>query len=126
MSPPPGRPRGNYPTSGDDTRSLRLGALLYLYRGSPAEPLAFRGELDADQLSALADLTEDDRHLANACLAVERELLDAEWEQAAVLLAGGMFGEEEADRRFDEAVERDELGRIANEVIALMALGWLD
>lgn len=121
-----GRLRANFPSAGSDTRSLRLGALLHLYRGSPAEPLAFRGELDADELDALADLTDDDVALLNACLAVERELLDEEWAQAAVLLAGGMFGEEEADARFDEALERDELGRIANEVIALMALGWLD
>lgn len=113
-------------TAGDDTRSLRLGALLYLYRGSPADPLAFAGELDADELVALGDLTDDDRHLVNACLAVERELLDEEWESVAVLLAGDMFGAEEADARFDEAIENDELGRIADEVIALMQLGLLD
>jgi hypothetical protein len=82
--------------------------------------------LDPDELDALTDITEDDMHLANACLSVERELLNSEWESVAVLLAGGMFGEEEADARFDEALERDNLGYIAGEVIALMALGWLD
>jgi hypothetical protein len=125
-SRPRGRRRGGYPPAGSDTRSVRLGALLYLYRGSPVEPLQFRGELDADELDALADLTEDDMHLVNACLAVERELLDEEWGSVAVLLAGDMFGEEEADARLDEAMERDELGRIAGEVIALMQLGLLD
>jgi hypothetical protein len=118
-----GRLRVFFPTAGDNTRSLRLGALLYLYRGSPAEPLQFRGELDYDERDALADLTDDDMHLANACLAVERELLDEEWEAVAVLLAGGMFGEEEAEDRLDEAMENDELGRVADEVLALMRLG---
>jgi hypothetical protein len=123
-----GRRRAFSPTSGsgDPARSLRLGALLYLYRGSPGDPLAFRGELDADELDSLADLTDDDVRLAEACMTVERQLLDREWEAVGVLLAGGMFGEEEADARLDEAMERDELGRIAGEVIALMQLGLLD
>jgi hypothetical protein len=121
-----GRLRGNSQTAGSDTRSLRLGALLYLYRGSAADPLAFVGELDADEHVALGDLTDEDRHLVNACLTVERELLDEEWESVAVLLAGGMFGEEEAGDRLDHAMENDELGRIADEVIALMQLGLLD
>jgi hypothetical protein len=120
-----GRLRGFFPTAGSDTRSLRLGAVLYLYRGSPAEPLQFRGELHVEELDALADLTDDDRHLVNACLAVERELLDEEWESVAVLLAGDMFGEEEAEDRLDEAMENDELGLIAREAIALISLGWL-
>lgn len=121
-----GRRRGNSRTVGDDTRSLRLGALLTLYRGSPAEPLQFRDDLPLAQLAALADLTDDDRHLVNACLVVEREMLEEEWEAVAVLLAGGMFGEEEAEDRLDEAIENGELGLIAGEVLALMQLGLLE
>jgi hypothetical protein len=123
-----GRIPASSPTagSGDPARSVRLGALLYLYRGGPADPLAFRGELDADQLDSLADLTEDDMHLANACLAVERDLLNDGWRAVGLLLERGMFGEEEAEARLDAALERDELGRIASEVIALMQLGLLD
>ncbi len=122
-----GRQPGCSPTagSGDPDRSLRLGALLHLYRAWPVDPLAFAGELDPDEQDALADLTEDDRQLVNACLVVERELLDGEWDAVAVLLAGDMFGEEEADDRLDEAMDSGELGRIAGEVTALMALGWL-
>ena len=111
------------PTSSE--RSKRLGALLYLYRGG-GDPLAFSGELHSDELESLADLTDDDRHLANACLELERELLNREWRSADRLLAGGMFGAEEADAKLDEALENDELGRIAGEVIALMQLGLLD
>jgi hypothetical protein len=111
--------------SGDPARSVRLGALLYLYRGGPADPLAFRGELDADELDSLADLTDDDMHLANACLAVERELLNRDWRAVGLLLERGMFGAEEVDERFDAAVERGELGLIAGEVLALMELGLI-
>jgi hypothetical protein len=37
-----------------------------------------------------------------------------------------MFGEEEADARLDDALEHDNLGRIAGEVVALMEFGWLE
>lgn len=108
--------------SGDVHRSKRLGALLYLYRGSPADPLAFRGELHADELSALADLTEDDMHLANACLEVERDLLRRDFSRVERLLAAGMFGEAEVD----EVLESGDVGRVAGELLALLALGLLD
>lgn len=123
-----GYPASSCPTSGsgDVFRSKRLGALLYLYRGGHSDPLRFSDELHPDELDALADLTEDDMHLANACLEVERELLNREWQAAGKLLAGHMFGEEEADAKLDEAMEQDELGAIAGEVLALMRLGWLD
>lgn len=77
-------------------------------------------------LDALAGLTDDDMHLANACLAVERELLDRDFRQVERLLAAGMFGEEEVDERFEAALERGELGAIAGELIALERLGLLD
>ncbi len=112
--------------SGDVGRSKRLGALLYLYQGGHHDPLQFRDELHADELDALADLTEEDMHLTNACLEVERELLSQEWAAVKRLLARDMFGEEEADARLDDAMDRDELGAIAGEVLALMSLGWLD
>ena len=121
-----GFPASSSPTSGDPLRSARLGALLYLYRGGHREPLSFRGELHADELAALADLTEDDRQLTNACLEVERELLDREWQLVSLLLAGGMFGDEEAGARLREAAKRGEVGSIARELGALMDLGLLD
>ncbi len=126
-----GRLRGRTPAScpptgsGDPDRSKRLGALLYLYRGG-GDPLQFRGELHADELDSLADLTDDDVSLAEACMAVERQLLNREWRSVGLLLERDMFGAEEVDARLDEAIEQDELGRIAGEVIALMQLGLLD
>jgi hypothetical protein len=115
------RPTG--PTgSGDPARSKRLGALLYLYRGSPSDPLAFRGELDAAELDSLADLSEDDMHLANACLEVERELLRRDFRRVERLLASDMFGEEEVD----EVLESGDVVPHAKELLALMALGLLD
>jgi hypothetical protein len=108
--------------SGDVYRSKRLGALLYLYRGGPADPLAFRGELHSDELDSLADLTEEDMHLANACLEVERDLLRRDFRRVERLLAAGMFGEEEVD----EVLESGDVGRVAGELLALMALGLLD
>lgn len=120
------RQRRNRPTggsgSGDPARSKRLGALLYLYRGSPPDPLAFQGELHPDELDSLADLTEDDRHLANACLEVEASLLRRDFRHVERLLASGMFGEEEVD----EVLESGDVGRVAGELLALMALGLLD
>jgi hypothetical protein len=108
--------------SGNVYRSKRLGALLYLYRGSPADPLAFRGELHSDELAALHDLTEEDMHLANACLEVERDLLRRDFRRVERLLAADMFGEEEVD----EVLESGDVGPVAGELLALMALGLLD
>ena len=123
-----GYPASSYPTSGsgDVFRSKRLGALLYLYRGGHSDPLRFRDELHPDELDCLADISEDDMHLVNACLEVEAWMLKQEWAAADRLLAGGMFGADEADAKLDEAMEHDNLGRIAGEVVALMELGWLD
>ena len=123
-----GYPASSSPTSGSAIvwRSARLGALLCLYRGGHRDPLSFRGELHPDELASLADLTEDDRHLVNACLEVERELLDREWQLVSLLLAGGMFGDEEAGARLREAAKRGEVGSIARELGALMDLGLLD
>lgn len=112
--------------SGDPARSKRLGALLYLYRAGPADPLTFQGELDPDELDALADLTEDDMHLANACLEVERESLDQEWLWVRLLLKRGMFGVEEAEAEFDEAIENEEPDRVMTALVALEQLGLLD
>ena len=119
-----GSPASNCPTagSGDIGRSKRLGALLYLYRGSPADPLASRGELHNDELDSLADLTEEDMHLANACIEVEASLLRCDFGRVERLLAAGMFGEEEVD----EVLERGDIGPVAGELLALMALGLLD
>jgi hypothetical protein len=119
-----GRKAASYPTSGsgDVFRSKRLGALLYLYRGSPADPLSFRGELHSDELDALADLTEEDMHLTNACLEVERDLLRRDFRRVERLLAADMFGEEEVD----EVLERGDVVPHAKELLALMALGLLD
>lgn len=118
-----------FPTCGDGdvaTRSKRLAALLYLYRGEHPDPLQFKGELHSDELEALADLTEEDRYLANACLEAERALLDREWEAAGLLLERGMFGEDEADAAMDQAIQSGNIGAIAGEVAALLSLGWLD
>ena len=119
-----GRTAASSPTagSGDPARSLRLGALLYLYRGGPVDPLQFGGELDADELDALADLSDDDMHLANACLSVERQLLRRDFRRVERLLAADMFGEEEVD----EALERGDVVKHADEFLALMALGLLN
>lgn len=108
--------------SGDVHRSKRLGALLYLYRGSPADPLAFRGELHSDELDSLSGLTEEDMHLANACLEVERELLRRDFRRVERVLAADLFGEEEVD----EVLESGDVVPHAKEILALMALGLLD
>jgi hypothetical protein len=105
--------------SGDVSRSKRLGALLYLYRGGHRDPLRFRDELHPDELDSLADLTEDDMHLANACLEVERQLAQQEFRWAERLLAGDLFGEEEVD----EALERGDLDR--RDIAAMWLLGLL-
>ena len=99
--------------------------MLYLYRGGPADPHAFRVELRADELDALAGLTEDDMHLANACLEVEASLLRRDFRRVEPLLAADMFGEDEVDEAL-ERVERGEAGRVASELLALMELGLLD
>jgi hypothetical protein len=111
--------------SGDPARSLRLGALLHLYRGGPTDPLAGQGELPLDQLAALGSVTEDDMHLANACLEVEAWLARANFRRVERLLAADMFGEEEAETRLNMAMKRDDLGCIAQEVIDLMSLGLI-
>lgn len=108
--------------SGDIHRSKRLGALLHLYRGSPTDPLAGQGELPLDQLAALGGLTEDDMHLANACLEVEASLLRRDFRHVERLLASDMFGEEEVD----EVLESGDVGPVAGELLALLALGLLD
>lgn len=123
-----GNRRAGYPASsclpsgsGDVHRSKRLGALLYLYRGGHRDPLSFRSELHSDELAALADLSEEDMHLANACLEVERDLLRRDFRRVERLLAADMFGEEEVD----EALERGDVGRVAGELLTLMALNLL-
>lgn len=112
--------------SGDPARSKRLGALLYLYRGGPADPLARQGELDPDEIDALADLTEEDMHLANACLAVENWSLPRECRRelrlVERLLTADMFGEEEVA----EVIESGDVAAHAKELLALLALGLLD
>ena len=112
--------------SGDPARSKRLGALLYLYMGNPADPLSLRDELDPDELDSLADLTDDDRHLVNACLEVEawvrpREIR-REIKLVERLLAADMFGEEQ----IEDAIARGDVARHPREFLTLMALGLLD
>ena len=112
--------------NGDPARSKRLGALLYLYMGNPADPLALRDELDPDELASLAGLTEEDRHLVNACLEVEAWVrprqIRREIKLVERLLAADMFGEEEVD----EVLESGDVVPHAKELLALMALGLLD
>lgn len=126
-----GRLRGNSPPagSGDPARSLRLGALLHLYRGSPADALARRDELDPDELDALGDLTEDDMHLANACLEVDAWSLPREVRRELRLveraLAADLFGEGELVKALETgsyAASREGLRGMQ----ALMRLGLLD
>lgn len=78
--------------------------------------------MDADELDSLADLSEDDMHLANACLEVERELLRRDFRRVERLLTADMFGEEEVD----EVLESGDVVPHAKELLALMALGLLD
>jgi hypothetical protein len=119
------RRRANLPTCangpGDPARSKRLGALLYLYRGGPPDPLAFQGELDPDELDALGDTTEDDRHLVNACLEAEAALLRRDFRRVERLLAADMFGEEEVD----EVLDSGDVVAHAKEFQTLMALGLI-
>ena len=130
-SPSLGRPRGNSPTagSGDPARSLRLGALLHLYRVSPDDPLARRDELDPDELDALADLTEDDMHLTNACLEVEAWSLPREVRRELRLveraLAAGLFGEEELEAALDTGSYTGSREGLRG-MQAVMRLGLLD
>src|SRR4051794_24420116 len=48
------------PAGSGDPPQQAFGALLYLSRGGPADPLARRDGLDLDELGSLADLSEDD------------------------------------------------------------------
>jgi hypothetical protein len=119
---PPTGPTG----AGDLARSKRLGALLYLYMESPADPLAVRDELDPDELEAFRDISDEDMHLANACLEVERwakpREIRREIKLVERLLAADLFGEEEVT----EAIERGEALEHPTEFLTLMALGLLD
>jgi hypothetical protein len=104
--------------SGDTTRSRRLGALLYLYAGGPPDPLALRDELHRDELDALADLTEDDRHLANACLALEAHLRRRQFAAVERLLAVGVFSPLDAPAHL-AALPPAAKGRAAEDLLFL-------
>lgn len=76
--------------------------------------------MDPEELDSLADLTDEDVALLEACLAVEAWALRRECLFAQHLLLYDMFGHEQ----LCEALDRDDLPAV--HVVAMDALGLLD
>jgi hypothetical protein len=105
------------------SRAERLDVLITIFGSqhlTADDALAF---VDRDKFYAISDMTDEDQALADACLDLEEELQDRAWAAVERLLAHGMFGEQEAEAKLDAAVQRGEVGLIAQQLIDLMDLG---